>query len=159
MGVGLLAQMGADLAARGVSAAEMVRIFDRRVPDLDVYMALDTLEYLKRGGRISGARAAIGTLLSVKPIITLRDGIVDTVDRVCTTSKARERVLELLLAKPIERLAVLHTTNADADEFAARARATSGLAPDAISVKTVGPSVGPHLGPGCVGAAVLYERV
>jgi DegV family protein with EDD domain len=158
MGVGLLAQIGADLASRGVSAAEIARILAERAKDLDVYLALDTLEYLKRGGRISGARAAIGTLLSVKPIITVKEGIVDTADRVRTRAKARERVLELLTAKPLEQLAILHTTNADIDEFAARAKAASGLADGAIQVMTVGASVGPHLGPGCVGGVALYQH-
>jgi DegV family protein with EDD domain len=158
MGVGLLAQMGANLAAQGVSAGEIARIVTDRAKDIDLYVALDTLEYLKRGGRISGARAAIGTLLSVKPIITVREGVVDTADRVRTRAKARDRVLELLTAKPLEQVAVLHTTNADVEEFTGRVKATSGLPDDAIQVMTVGASVGPHLGPGCVGGVVLYKR-
>ena len=158
MGVGMLAQMGTELAARGESAAEIARVLADRAKDLDVYLALDTLEYLKRGGRISGARAAIGTLLSVKPIITVKEGIVDTADRVRTRAKARDRVLELLTQKPLERLSILHTTNADIDEFAARVRSASGLSDGALQVMTVGPSVGPHLGPGCVGGVALYKR-
>jgi DegV family protein with EDD domain len=158
MGVGMLALMGADLASRGVSAPEIARILEERTTDLDMYVALDTLEYLKRGGRISGARAAVGSLLSVKPIITVRDGIVDTADRVRTRAKARERVLELLTARPLERFAILHTTNAEVEGFAERVRATTGLPSDAISVTTVGPSVGPHLGPGCVGGVILLKR-
>jgi DegV family protein with EDD domain len=157
MGVGLLAQMGADLAARGLSAGEIARILGERAKDIDLYVALDTLEYLKRGGRISGARAAIGTLLSVKPIITVREGVVETADRVRTRAKARDRVLELLTAKPLERIAILHTTNADVEEFTGRVRQASGLADDAIQTMTVGASVGPHLGPGCVGGVVLYK--
>src|SRR3989442_1081437 len=70
MGEGLLAELGVQLAAHGVSAAEIARVLADRTSDLNVFVALDTLEYLKRGGRISGAQAAIGTLLSVKPIIT-----------------------------------------------------------------------------------------
>jgi DegV family protein with EDD domain len=157
MGIGILAQIGADLASRGVSAAEIARIVTSRAKDIDLYVALDTLEYLKRGGRISGARAAIGTLLSVKPIITIREGAVDTADRVRTRAKARDRVLELLTAKPLERIAILHTTNADVEEFTGRVKTASGLPDDAIQVMTVGPSVGPHLGPGCVGGVVLYK--
>ena len=56
----------------------------RAAPDMRIYVALETLEYLKKGGRISGAQAAIGTLLSVKPIIRVKDGVVETVDRVRT---------------------------------------------------------------------------
>ena len=100
MGVGQLAQIGAELAAEGVSAAEVARVLEERKADVDLFVALDTLEYLKRGGRISGARAAVGTMLSIKPIITVNDGIVENADRVRSRQKARERVLELLTAKP-----------------------------------------------------------
>ena len=77
MGEGLLCELGVELASKGVSAAEIARILTERTADLDVFVALDTLEYLKRGGRISGAQAAIGTLLSVKPIITIKDSKVE----------------------------------------------------------------------------------
>lgn len=158
MGEGLLAQVGVELAAEGMSAAEIARVLDERKADIDLYVALDTLEYLKRGGRISGARAAIGTMLSIKPIITVIDGHVDTADRVRTRTKARDRALELLTARPLERAAILHTTNADVEEFAARFQAASGLDPSRIQTMIVGPSVGPHLGPGCVGGVVLVKR-
>ncbi len=160
MGEGILAQMGAEMAAQGSSAAEITRTLDDRKADLDLYVALDTLEYLKKGGRISGARAAIGTLLSVKPIITIRDGVVETADKPRTRSKARERTIELLVQRPIERLAVLYTPPADAESFRNEvvARAGSQLQAKNVSVQPVGASVGPHLGPGCVGAVVLYAR-
>jgi fatty acid kinase fatty acid binding subunit len=160
MGEGILAQMGSEMAAQGTSAAEIARVLDDRKKDLDLYVALDTLEYLKKGGRISGARAAIGTFLSVKPIITIRDGVVETADKPRTRSKARERTIELLVQRPIERLAVLFTPPADADSFRKElvGRAGPQLAPKHVSVQQVGASVGPHIGPGCVGAVVLYAR-
>ena len=68
---------------------------EERAQDLRIYFALETLEYLKKGGRISGTQAAIGTLLSVKPVIMLKHGEVTTVDRVRTRSKARDRLIEL----------------------------------------------------------------
>jgi DegV family protein with EDD domain len=160
MGEGILAQIGAEMAARGASAAEIAGILDDRKKDLDLFVALDTLEYLKKGGRISGARAAIGTLLSVKPIITIRNGVVETADRPRTRGKARERTIELLVQRPIERLAVLFTPPADADSFRDEvvARAGSQLDRKNVSVQPVGASVGPHLGPSCLGAVVLYAR-
>ena len=82
-----------------------------------IYLTLETLEYLKKGGRISGAQAAIGTLLSVKPIIRVQDGIVDTIDKVRTRAKARERMIELITERPIERLAILHTISPDVEAF------------------------------------------
>jgi DegV family protein with EDD domain len=158
MGIGMLAQVAAELAAEGVSAAEIARVIDERKADLDLYVALDTLEYLKRGGRISGARAAMGTMLSIKPIITVIDGVVENAERVRSRAKARERTLELLTTKPIERATVLHTTSADVEEFHARFLERSGLDPARVQTMTVGASVGPHLGPGCVGAVVIRKH-
>ena len=158
MGVGMLAQIGAELAAEGVSGAEIARVLEARKSDVDLYVALDTLEYLKRGGRISGARAAVGTMLSIKPIITVIEGVVENADRVRSRAKARERVLELLTAKPLERASLLHTTNADVDEFRERFLERSGLDASRVQTMLVGPSVGPHLGPGCVGAVIMYRH-
>jgi DegV family protein with EDD domain len=157
-GEGMLAQMGARLAAEGKSGAEIAAVLTDRQKDIDLYVALDTLEYLKRGGRISGARAAIGGVLNVKPIITVIDGVVENADRVRSRTKARERVLELLTAKPLERATVLHSTNADVEEFYARFIERSGLDPSLVDTLVIGASVGPHLGPGCVGAVILYRR-
>jgi DegV family protein with EDD domain len=157
MGHGMLAQIGAEMAAAGRSAADIAAALEETKTRIDLYVALDTLEYLKRGGRISGARAAMGTMLSIKPIITVRDGIVENAERVRTRAKARERCLELLTARPMERASVLHTTQADVEEFHARFLERTGLDPSMVQVRTVGPSVGPHLGPGCVGAVALYR--
>jgi DegV family protein with EDD domain len=160
MGVGLLALLAAELAAAGRSAPEIASAIEQRRDDIDLYVALDTLEYLRKGGRISGAQAAIGGLLSVKPIITVREGLVVTADRVRTRSRARERCLELLTARPAERVSILHTMAPDVEAFRAELirRMPGGIDPARVSIQPVGPSVGPHLGPGCLGGVVLLER-
>jgi DegV family protein with EDD domain len=157
MGHGMLAQIGAEMAAAGSPAADIAAALEVTKRRLDLYVALDTLEYLKRGGRISGARAAMGTMLSIKPIITVTDGIVEQAERVRTRAKARERCLELLTARPMERATVLHTTQADVETFRDGFLERSGLDPAVVQTRTVGPSVGPHLGPGCVGAVAVYK--
>lgn len=156
---GILATMGVELAAEGRSAAEIAEVLEGRAPDMVIYVAVETLEYLRKGGRISGAQAAIGTLLSVKPIIVVKHGVVETADRVRTWAKARERLLEMICERPIERLAILHTVSPDVDAFREQvlARVPAHLDPDDVPTALVGPSVGPHLGPGCVGAVVLYR--
>jgi DegV family protein with EDD domain len=166
MGEGLLALMGAELAGLGVAAAEIARILADRAADLDLYVALDTLDYLKKGGRISGPQAAIGNFLSVKPIITVRDGAVHTADKPRTRSKARERVIELMTQRPLERLAILYTPGRDVSgEDDARAfrdevvaRVPGGIDPSTVSIQPVGASVGPHLGPNCLGGVLLFKR-
>ena len=157
MGHGMLAQIGAELAAAGASGADVAAALEEAKGRVDLFVTLDTLEYLKRGGRISGARAAMGTMLSIKPIITVREGMVDNAERVRTRAKARQRCLELLTERPLERASILHTTHADVDEFHARFLERSGLDPAMVQVRTVGPSVGPHLGPGCVGAVIVLK--
>jgi DegV family protein with EDD domain len=158
MAEAILCFMGQELADRGMPAGEIAETLSDRAADLRMYVSLETLEYLKKGGRISGAQAAIGTLLSVKPIIAVEAGVVETADKPRTRSKSRERCIELITARPIERLAILHTMAPDIDEFRDEVTRRAGLNPDDVSVSIVGASVGPHLGPGCVGAAVLYQR-
>ena len=159
MAEGILAQLGVRLAAAGRSAADIADTLESRAPDMRIYLALETLAYLKKGGRISGAQAAIGTLLSVKPIIRVTDGVVETVDKVRTRTKARERLIELICERPIERLSILHTMSPDVEAFrdAVLEQASGGLEPADVTIDLVGASVGPHVGPGCVGAAVLYR--
>ena len=159
MAQGILATMAVELAAKGRSAAEIAEVLEARAPDIRIYLALETLDYLKKGGRISGAQAAIGTLLSVKPIIRVKHGVVDTVDKVRTRAKARERLIELICERPIERLSILHTMSPDVEAFrdAVLERASGGLGPADVTINLVGASVGPHVGPGCVGAAILYR--
>jgi DegV family protein with EDD domain len=158
MAEGILARMGIELAEADVAAEEIAAELESRAPDMRMYVALETLEYLKKGGRISGAQAAIGTLLSVKPIIAVKHGEVTTADRVRTRSKARERLLELIFERPVERIAILHTVAPDVQDFRAEVlKRLPDVDPETVTVELVGPSVGPHLGPGCVGAAVMYR--
>jgi DegV family protein with EDD domain len=159
MAVGILARMGLELAEADVPAEEIAGALEERAQDLRIYFALETLEYLKKGGRISGAEAAIGTLLSIKPVIMLKHGVVTTIDkRVRTRSKARDRLMELVIEKPVERLSILHSVTPDIEAFRRQLLThLPELDPNAVSVELVGPSVGPHVGPGCVGAAILYR--
>ena len=158
MAEGILAFMGLEMAKLGESAADIASVLSDRASDLRMYVSLETLEYLKKGGRISGTQAAIGTLLSVKPIIAVEAGVVETADKPRTRAKSRERVIEMICARPIERLAILHTMAPDIDQFRDEVVRRSGVDASTVMVSIVGPSVGPHLGPGCVGAAVLYKR-
>ncbi len=158
-GTGLLALLAADLRDQGLSAQAIAQTVSARIGDLRLYVVVETLEYLRRGGRISGAQAALGTLLSVKPIITIGDGKVEVLERVRTRGKARERLLELLTTGPVERIVVLHGLAPDVDDFKAEllARLPEPVADDRVVTSFVGASVGAHLGPGCVGAAVLLK--
>lgn len=156
MGIGLLALLGAEMAAAGTDAASIAAELRRRVPHVELFVALDTLEYLKRGGRISGARATVGTLLSVKPIITVRDGEVMQAERVRTRTRARDRVVDLLTESPVERVGLLDGPGADVAGLRADVLARMpGFDPERVIVETMGSSIGPHVGPGFGGGVVL----
>ncbi len=163
MSTGIPALFAAELAAGGAPASEIAATVRDRFSDVDLYVAVDTLEYLRKGGRLSAARAALGTVLSVKPIITVRDGEVVMTERPRTRAKARERVIELATARPVEYLAILYTPSSTREEVEAFrdalvARVPDGIDPARVSIGLIGASTGPHLGPGLMGAAFLCRR-
>lgn len=155
LGQGLLVLLAAQRAREGKSGAEIVAEVERRKHTLSLYLALETLEYLKRGGRISPARAAIGNVLSVKPIITIEDGVVETADKPRTRGKARARVLELLGRASPEMIAVIHGQAEDIEDFADELAKQNKFPRDQVGIYLIGPSVGPHTGPGVYGAVIL----
>ena len=153
--LGLLVLAAAELASDGADIDRVLEhLMDLRIRSR-LYIALETLEYLKRGGRISAAQAAIGSILSVKPIITVEAGVVETVDRPRTASRARARLLDLLAQGPVERAVVLHTLAPDAEGFADELAERLGLSRDLVGVGLVGPVAGAHVGPGAIGAAIV----
>lgn len=163
MSTGIPALLAAEDAAAGLPAAEVADRVRGRLADLDLYVAVDVLEYLRKGGRLSSAQALIGTMLSVKPIITVRDGLVTLAERQRTRAKARARVVELIARQPIERLAIVHTPTSTPDEVGAfrdalLAAIPGGVEPAAVSVGLLGASTGPHLGPDLMGACFLKRR-
>ena len=155
MGTGLLALLAAEKAASGMSAEQVAADVNGRRDKVNLYVVLETLEYLKRGGRISPARAAIGSVLSIKPIITLEDGVVETADRPRTRGRARERLIELLVAARPERVAILHGQSPDIEAFTSELAAATGVARDKMTINLIGASVGPHVGPGAYGAVTM----
>jgi DegV family protein with EDD domain len=114
-----------------------------------VWGALDTLENLRKGGRIGGAKAMVASVLSIKPIIEVRDGRVEEGGKQRTRSKALAFLLEKVRAAgPLESLAVMHADTDDVGELVARLQP---LAPGAIVVGDIGPVVGTHTGRGTIG--------
>jgi len=160
MATGLPAILAAEMAAAGAIGAEVAAGVRRRLPDVDLCVAVDTLDYLRRNGRLSAAATAIGTVLSIKPIITVRDGVITLAEKMRTRTKARERVVELITQRPIERLAIMHTPTSTPEEVAAFRqaildRATGDIDPALVSVNLIGASTGPHLGPHLMGAVFM----
>jgi DegV family protein with EDD domain len=160
MSTGIPALMAAEMATTGASGADIAAYIRSRLPDVDLFVAVDTLDYLRKGGRLTAAQAVIGSMLSFKPIITVVDGLVVNAERQRTRAKARAVVAERVAAKPIERLSILHTPTSTPEEVAAfradlLAAIPGGVDPERITVGLIGASTGPHLGPNLMGAAFL----
>jgi DegV family protein with EDD domain len=158
MAEGVLALRGAKLAKEGASAAEIhSRLQDLR-RDIDLYVGLDTLDYLRKGGRIGSAKAAIGGLLAIKPILTVTEGIVVVTDQPRTRSKAVERVLELMTDRPVTELHLLYSPPADIDSFRKAVLAQMPEpAPSIVTTQIIGPVIGVHIGPGAYGGILVRE--
>jgi DegV family protein with EDD domain len=124
--------------------------------DLQLLVAVDTLEFLRRGGRIGAARAWIGTTLKVKPILTI-DGEMKPIERVRTSARVFERLVDHLRRRNedgCDAFAVQHTSAPDvAERLAERAREIYGADPFIFS--EIGPVIGTHTGPGLLGVAGL----
>jgi DegV family protein with EDD domain len=119
---------------------------------------VDTLEFLRRGGRIGGAQALLGSALNIKPILELRDGRIESVEKIRTKGKAIDRMVELVTQQaggrtPI-RLATLHA-NAESEAQAALQAAALQLQPIETVLACVSPVIGTHAGPGTVGLAFM----
>lgn len=155
IGLGLCALAAAKAAAGGASRHECVAAAESVAARLHVAVALETLEYLRRGGRIGRARAFLGSLLHLKPILTVKDGEVFPATRVRSRQKALDELAALCTRYPsISEVAVLHaTTPDDAERLAERARATLPGVP--VLVGRFGPVLGVHGGPGMLGIAVV----
>jgi DegV family protein with EDD domain len=156
LGLGFQVIAAAEEAEMGVQAA-LSEIESTR-KRLHLCAALDTMEYLKRSGRVPGAVAGLGDYLSIKPLIELRDGEVKPIGAVRTTKQADERMLELLLESgELERLAILHT-NAEPrakellNELMQQARMS---VPRDILFVNVTSVIGTHVGPNGLGFAAV----
>jgi DegV family protein with EDD domain len=150
VGVGALAVLAAEAAEAGKSADEIEELVNDVAGRTRVHAALDTLENLKKGGRIGGAQSMLGSLLSIKPLIEVRNGVVEPNGKQRTRSRALDHLVKLVTeeADNIERLAVLHAACDDVDALVDR---RTPLVDGEILVGQIGPVVGAHAGIGTIG--------
>jgi len=159
MGLGFQVVAAAEEAEFGLNAALDAITSTRK--RLRINAVLDTMEYLRRSGRVPATVAALGGMLSIKPMIELLEGQVKPIGAVRTTSEADERILNFLLAKgDLQRLAILHT-NAEhrarklLDEIMSR---TPQSVPRDVMFGNVTAVIGTHLGPNGVGFAAVMKK-
>ncbi len=158
MSLGFQALAIARAAQEGASIEDCLAIAEKARDNVAVYFAVDTLEFLHRGGRIGSAKRFMGTAMKVKPILSVQEGLVTSMESVRTKKKAHLRVLEIIKEEIGDRTPIrLATLNANAPE---EARALLELAQKEMDVveaihSEVSPVIGTHVGPGTVGLAYL----
>ncbi|HEY2771342.1 MAG TPA: DegV family protein [Solirubrobacteraceae bacterium] len=155
-GEGLVVLAASAAAKSGASAADVLEHARRARSELKMWFAIDTLEYLRRGGRIAGAQAWLGTALRIKPILTVESEITP-IERVRTSRRAFERMVDLLRTRNddgADAYMVQHIqAPEEAAELAARGTEIFGHPPQVIS--EIGPVIGTHVGPGLLGAGAI----
>jgi DegV family protein with EDD domain len=159
-GMGLMILAAANAAEKGANAAEANERAEAVRKELKIWFAVDTLDYLRRGGRIGAARHWIGTTLKIKPILTLEDEITP-IERVRTRSRAFERMVDYARQR--------HEAGADAwvvqhvQDPETAARLVEACKPifgsDPVFTSEIGPVIGAHVGPGLLGVGGVSSNV
>jgi len=157
MGQGLLCLAAAEAASAGASTEQLVDLVGQLIARTRVYGVVGTLDHLQRGGRIGGAAALVGSLLSIKPVIQVQNGAVEQESK----QRTRARSLDYLVGKamaeaPLDRLAVSNGAAEDIDEVLSRLKDVE-VAHDLVVVD-LGPVVGTHAGPGTIGLSYQLPR-
>jgi fatty acid kinase fatty acid binding subunit len=149
-GLGTQVKLACEAAAGGASADDVVALVESLSGRTHVIGALDTLENLKKGGRIGGAQALLGSLLSIKPLLDISTGEVAEAGKARTRKKALEWLRDQIFALPeVEHLTVAHGMAPDVDDMLALL--ASRFPADTLEITTIGPTIGTHAGPRVMG--------
>ena len=152
--LGLVALSAGQLAEGSDSHRQVAEQVSRDLPLTHGYFMLDTLTYLQKGGRIGKAQAFVGSVLNVKPILTIRDGEAHPVERPRNRDRALRRLVDLVQQlAPVKQLAVIYSTEPDQAE-ALKIRLSDSLPPEAMVVARFGPTLGTYIGPKALGVAL-----
>jgi DegV family protein with EDD domain len=157
MGEGLLTMAASDMARAGRTLEDIVAELESLRERTHVYGVLGNLDFLKKGGRIGGAAHLMGSLLSIKPVIEVRDGVVEVESKQRTRSRSLQYLAgKALEAGPLERLAVANGAAPDIDEVLTMLEAVHPEHETVVS--DLGPVIGSHTGPGTVGVCFQVAR-
>jgi len=157
LGTGFLVETAAKMAVAGSSIRDILAALNDQIKRSYVFAALDTLEYLRRSGRMNHFMSSLGSLLQIKPILTMYDG-KPVAERVRTRSRALQRLVEKLEGVgKLEQIAIVHT-HALERITELRTMAASILPKGNILETEVTPVIGAHLGPGVLGFAVVAKK-
>jgi len=157
MGLGMISIAAAKVANAGGSVQEVVDKVKEMIPRIHLLFTLDTLKYLAHGGRIGKAKALLGSVLNVKPILAIKDGEVVPAGQVRSRSKGVDRLFDFVQsASNIQDLAIIYNTTPDEAQTLAE-RIASIFAKEKIMVARLGPLLGVHAGPGALAVAFVEK--
>lgn len=150
LGLALVAKAAAEAAKAGSSVEDIVKLARETAESIEVFVVLDTLEYLQKGGRIGKAQAVIGSALALKPVLTLVDGEIHPYTKVRTRTKALQRMKDLAASgAPHNEIALIHEApQAEVEELE---NYLKPLATKPIISGRIGPVIGTYAGPGVIG--------
>jgi len=158
VGMALVVLEAAEAACAGAKLTEVKAAAESAAQRTQLQFMLDTLEYLRRGGRIGRARAYLGTLLSMKPILSIREGELYPEARVRTHARGLDRLIQWAVRhQNVRRAAVVHATTPDEAE-SLRQRLATAFPNAEVHAMRLGPVLGTHTGPGVIGIGVLEEQ-
>lgn len=160
LGLGWLAVKAAEMANAGAAMAEIIATLDAQKARTRVFAMIDTLKYLRKGGRVSAMTAAMGDLLQVRLLVQLVDGEVTQVDRVRTRARGVERLIEeaCKVPQPLELFSVLHSSGKQTKDIALIEQSLADLGamkPEHPTLVT--PIIGTHVGPNGLGVVVISK--
>lgn len=148
----------AQMAQEGASADDIVAECEKEFASWDVVLLVDSLEYLEKGGRINKAAAVIGSLLDIKPVLTIRDGIIDSVAKMRGKKKLMSKLIDMALEderydSDKNEVMIVHSDNDKLNEMLEILKDEHDIQP--VMVSEFGPIVGTHTGPGTI--ALIYK--
>ena len=157
MAQGLVVLVAADLAKSGADLNTITEAIESAISRTHVLGVLDTLDHLVKGGRVGGAKGLLGSVLSIKPILELRDGVVEEESKQRTRSRALKYLVDKIrTAGPFERVAIVHGDASDLS-VVTDMLADVDLGTDLV-ISDLGPVVGTHGGPGLIGVCYLTAK-
>lgn len=149
-----LVQITKNLIDQGQSRETIVGTLESQKIRAKVYVTVGTLEYLKKGGRLSSSQAFLGSMLNIKPIITLEEGILRPIDKVRGKKKALDKMVSMITEKP-SMLSICHI-NAPEEAQRLKEKLEENHPELSVGIEKIGPVIGSHLGPKAIGFCYLY---
>ncbi|MDY7041742.1 MAG: DegV family protein [Chloroflexota bacterium] len=160
LGLGILATAAAEAADRGASLDSIVRLVRGMIPHIYVVFFVETLDYLERGGRIGRAQALLGTMLGIKPFLTIEDGEIIPMEKVQDREKAIDKLFEFVAEfSHIEQMAIIQSKPEPTEENKLLIERLEMMFPDLeFPVLVYGPTLASHIGPDTLGV-IVYEGI